>query len=160
MLSPEAKQGLKVRHETLLERASAVFAEGEVRPTNHVEVLRAIAPVVEVEAGHLEATWRAASAAAHGRVWPSLALQHVIPLAEYEPGHFHTFGLPDASKMTEALQLAERITTLGVLRHADFCGADIPRLLEEARLWLLSVSPLREDADPEAVSFLSRREHT
>lgn len=158
--SPEAKQVLKERDATLVQRAAAAFAEDELRPPNQVEVLRAAAPVVDLEADHLVAIWRAASGAAHGRVWPSLALQHVIPLVEYEPGQFHTFRVPDAAKMTEALQVAELITTQGVLRHADFCGADIPRLLEEARLWLLSVVPLREDADPQVVSFLSRREHT
>jgi hypothetical protein len=33
----------------------------------------------------------------------------------------------------------------GVLRHADFCGADIPALMEDARLWLASVVPFRDD---------------
>jgi hypothetical protein len=50
------------------------------------------------------------------------------------------------------------MTMHGVLRHADFCKADIPGLMQEARLWLASVVPLREDADPAVIAELNRRD--
>jgi len=80
-----------------------------------------------------------------------------FPLREYEPGQYRTIRIPDTDGMTEVLEVAERMTSYGVLRHADFCGADMPVLIEEARLWLASVVPFREDADPEAIARLRRR---
>lgn len=160
MMTAEAKQHMRERDGQLLERAAHLFDVTKLSPPNQYDVLRAVAPVLDLEDDRLEEIWRAASGSAHGRVWPSLSLQHVVPLSEYEPGQFQTLRIPDAVKMTEVLQLAERMTTYGVLRHADFCGADIPTLLEEARLFLLSVTPLREDADPATVNLLGRREHT
>lgn len=156
----EAKQQMTARDVQLLARSAHLFQERDLRPPTQYDVLRAAAPVLGVDPDLLESVWRAASGAAHGRVWPSLALQHVVPLSEYEPGQFETIRLPDADRMTEALQLAERIAMHGVLRHADFCGADIGTLLEEARLWLVSVIPLREDADPTVLDRLNRREQT
>ena len=153
----EAKDGVDERDATLVERASGVFTEGDLHPPNHYTVLRAAAPVVGSNPDDLERIWRAASGSAHGRVWPALSLQHVVPLREYEPGQYRTIRIPDTDGMTEVLEVAERMTSYGVLRHADFCGADMPVLIEEARLWLASVVPFREDADPEAIARLRRR---
>jgi hypothetical protein len=58
--------------------------------------------------------------------------------------------------MTEVLETAEKMTMHGVLRHADFCKADIPKLLNDARLWLASVIPVRENADPDLIARLTR----
>ena len=154
----EAKGRVEERDATLLERASGVFAEADLHSPNHYTVLRAAAPVVGSNPDDLERIWRAASGSAHGRVWPSLSLQHVFPLTEYEPGQYRTIRIPDTYGMTEVLEAAEQMTSYGVLRHADFCGADIPVLIEEARLWLASVVPFREDADPEIVARLRRRD--
>ena len=154
----EAKGRVEERDATLLKRASGVFAEADLRPPNHYTVLRAAAPVLGRNPDELERIWRAASGSAHGRVWPSLSLQHVVPLTEYEPGQFRTLRIPDTDGMTEVLEAAEQMLSYGVLRHADFCGADIPALIEDARLWLASVVPFREDADPEVVAHLRRRD--
>jgi len=142
----------------LLDRTARQFSEKELQPPSHYAVLRATAQLVDLEPDQLERIWRAASGSAHGKVWPSLALQHVVPLSEYEQGQFRTLRIPDLDGMTEVLEVAEKLTMQGVLRHADFCKADIPRLIEEARVWLASVITFREDADPDALARLMRRE--
>ena len=91
-------------------------------------------------------------------MWPALSLQHIVPLDEYEPGQFRTIRIPDTERMTEVLNAASEMTMYGVLRHADFCKADIPELMQEARLWLASVAPFREDADPAVIAQLNRRD--
>ena len=54
-----------------------------------------------------------------------MSLQHVVPLSEYEPGQFRTLRILDSAKVTEVLEIAEKITMHGVLRFADFSNADI-----------------------------------
>jgi hypothetical protein len=151
------KERINEMDERLLRRASDAFSEEELRPPSHYAVLRAAAVVMGLDPDHLERVWRAASGSAHGKVWPSLALQHVVPLSEYEPGHLRALRVPDPEKMTEVLELAEKMTMHGVLRHADFVKADISALIEEATRWLASVVPFREDADPEVVARLKHR---
>jgi hypothetical protein len=154
--STEGKQAIDAMDATLLERMSGVLAPEDLYRPNHFTVLRDASSVIERDPADVERIWRAASGSAHGRVWPSLTLQHVVPLAEYEPGHFRTVRVPDADGMTEVLTLAQQMTLHGVLRYADYAGEDIPELMEEARLWLASVIPFREDADVEVVEHLKR----
>lgn len=151
----EQKAAIRAMDATLLERAATVFRKEELGRPNQFTVLQAAAMTIERDPDDAERIWRAASGAAHGKVWPSLALQHVVPLTEYEPGQFRTWRIPDLQWMTEVLELAESMTTRGVLQFADFCGADIAQLIDEARIWLASVVPLREDADPEVVARLT-----
>ncbi|MGH8523523.1 MAG: hypothetical protein ACREXY_04705 [Gammaproteobacteria bacterium] len=150
----EGKAKITEMDTTLLQRASSVFSTADLDRPNHFTVLRAAAQIIGRDPEDVERIWRAASGAAHGKVWPSLALQHVVPLTEYEPGHFRTWRIPDDGAMTEVLELADAMTNWGVLRFADFCGADIAKLIDESRVWLASVIPLRDDADPDIVARL------
>ena len=154
---PQVKARVAERDAVLLKRVADSFAEADLRPPSHLSVLRAAAPVAGLDPDKVEAVWRAASGAAHGKTWASLALQHVVPLDEYEPGQFRTLRVPDSGPMTEVLKVAEHMTAHGVLRHADFCGVDIAAILERARVWLAGVIPYREDADPDVVARLKRR---
>lgn len=120
--------------------------------------MRGAAPVKEIDPEDLERVWRAASGAAHGKRWPSLALQSIVPLNVSDPGQHRTLAIPDADGMTEVLRFADRMVTYGVLRHADFCGADIPRLMREARRWLADAVPFAEDADPAVIAHLNRED--
>jgi len=92
---PNSKQMGKDLDQRLLERAANQFRPEELRPPTHFGVLRDVAGAVNLDPDDLERVWRAASGSAHGRVWPSLALQHVVPLTEYEPGQFRTIRVPD-----------------------------------------------------------------
>ena len=121
----DSKKRVATMDTALLERASGTFAESDLRPPGHLSVLRAAAPVVGIDPDEVETVWRAASGAANGKAWAALALQHVVPLEEYEPGHFRTLRVPDPEPMARVLRIAEQITSYGVLRHADFCQTDI-----------------------------------
>ena len=150
------KQRVKDADAELLRRVEGTFAEADVRPPSQLAVLRAAAPVTGIDPDEVESVWRAASGAAHGKTWTTLAMQHVALLDEYEPGHFRTLRLPDTAQMANSLRIADAMTTYGVLRHADFSGADIPQLLEEARFWLASVTPFRDASDPAVIARLKK----
>jgi len=65
-----------------------------------------------------------------------LPLQQIVPQDECEPGQLRSVRIPDPDRMTEVLNAALEMTMHGVLGHAEFCKADIPSLIKEARLWL------------------------
>ncbi|WP_157741370.1 hypothetical protein [Jiangella sp. DSM 45060] len=102
-----AKQHVQEMDRLLLERTAPAYKEVELKRPNHFTVLQATAPIIDYVPEDLERIWRAASGSAHGKVWPAIDLQHVVPLAEYEPGHFRTVRIPDVVGMTEALEAAE-----------------------------------------------------
>lgn len=154
-----AKRKVREADRELLDRVSRQFDKRDLAPPGYLDVLRGgAAPVIEIDPGDLERVWRAASGAAHGKRWPSLALQSIVPLNVSDPGQHWTLAIPDADGMTEVLRFADRMVTYGVLRHADFCGADIPRLMREARRWLVDAVSFAEDADPAVIAHLNRED--
>lgn len=154
---PVAKQKVQAMDEQLLTRVSEHVTEDELRPPSLLEVLRGAAEVIGAEPDNVERVWRAASGATHGKYWPTLVLQHVVPIEEYEPGQLRTLSVPDTAGMTEVLELASEMTSWGVLRHVNFSGRQIQPLLDEANHWLASVVPLRDDADPKVIERLLGR---
>lgn len=153
---PEFKESISERDQLLLERVSGTFTVDELRIPKLLDVLRAAAPVAELDADKVENVWRAASGAAHGKNWPALHLQRVVPVDEYEPGQFRTLQFPDPEAMTEVMEIASQLTNHGVIRHADFCGSDIGSLMDGARIRLANEITFRPDADPETVAHLKR----
>lgn len=143
--------------ERLLERTTSVFEDSQTKKPSLLAVIREAAAAVEMDPDRAERIWRASSGVAHGKAWPSNALQSVYPLSEYEPGHFRTLKVPDPDRMTEVLQAADKLTSFAVLQYAAFSGADLDSLLEEARLALVEKIPVRPDVDPDLVARLNRR---
>lgn len=140
------KEAVKLRQRKLLERVAGVFEADEIRPpAGYLAVLRDAcdSPEVALDPDEVERIWRAASGAAHGKYWPSLDLQHVIPGEEYEPGQFRTVRVPNARGMAEVLRAADTMTTYGVFRFADYSGADLGSLIDDAKRWLATVIPFR-----------------
>lgn len=156
---PEAKRRIHEMDETLLNRVREHVSADQLKVPSLLTVLREAAEVIGESSNDLERVWRAASGAAHGKFWPSVALQHVVPVDEHEPGQLRALSVPDAVGMTEVLRLAGRMTTWGVLRHADFCGFEIEPLVSEATQWLASVVPVHDDADPDVIARLMGRDH-
>jgi len=151
------KRVVQEREDDLLKRVSQVFTPEKIRPpSGYLEVIRAAcrAKELNLDAQNAERLWRAASGAAHGKYWPIVELQQVHVGEEYEPGHFRSVQLPDPTGMTEVLQAAHTISQYGVLRFADYCGADISALLEEAKQWVTRRLPIRSDASPEEIRRL------
>jgi hypothetical protein len=151
-LDQEAKENTKAVEADLVRRVSEVFTEDEVRPPgSYLDVIKAAcdADGLTLAPGDAERIWRAASGVAHGKHWPTLDLQQVVPIEEYEPGQFRTVQIPDLDGLTEVLRAAHAITQVGVLRFLDYSGADIALALERARDWLADVIPLRDGVERE-----------
>ncbi len=151
----EAKAAARAREAELIERVAPVFSEDQIAPPNgYLYVIQKATEAQELSVSRDDAdrVWRAASGAAHGKYWPSIDLQDVIVGDEYEPGQFRSVKVPDAGKIAEALSIAQTVTQYGVLKFADYSGADIPALLEGARKWLGPQIPFKNDADPEIVA--------
>lgn len=138
---PAAKEAIASRRDTVIDRSSALAAASPLPQPSYLMTLRGAAPEIGVDPDDIERMWRAASGAAHGKYWPSLALAELTPVAEYEPGHFRVLRTPDPAAMTEVLRTAGPLVTYAVFRHAERCGADITALWAEAMEWLRSVVP-------------------
>lgn len=146
---PVEKAEIKEREDELVARVAGVFDEAQIRPPNgYLQVIQQACRHDEValDAATAERLWRAASGAAHGKYWPNIDLQTVVPGDEYEPGHFRSLMVPDPSGISDVMSTAHTLAQYGALRFADYSGADIPGLIVESRQWLASVLPLRPDA--------------
>lgn len=155
------KQRIRETDAQLVARVANVFTEVQIQAPGggYLQVMQAACTEegdLHLEAVDVERIWRTMSGAAHGKYWPTLDLQSIFPGEEYEQGQFRTLTLPDPASMVEAMQTALKMAQIGVLRHADYSGANIGALLAQARLWLGSQMTLRDDADPAAVAWFSR----
>lgn len=156
----EAKDAVHAMDEELVQRVASVFTKGRIRPPgSYLEVLQAACNSnsdLEVTVQDVERIWRAASGSAHGKYWPKLDLQTIVPTEEYEPGQFRTIMVPDPTGMVEAMDAAYQMTQIATLRFADYSGGDIAALIERARLWLGGEITWRPGADPEIVARFTR----
>lgn len=157
---PDEKQKIRDHDIGLVARVANVFREDQINPPGggYLQVMQAACNEekdLALDAVDVERIWRAASGAAHGKYWPTIDLQSVTP-EEYEDGQFRAVTLPDPVGMAEAMRTAFKMAQFGVLRHADYLGADIDALIEKARAWLASQITFRDDADAAVVGMLSQ----
>lgn len=151
-LDPAEKAKAKALEEDLVHRVSEVFADHQVRaPQGYLEVIRSAcaADGLTLEPDDVERVWRAASGVAHGKYWPTLELQEVIPVEEHEPGQLRSVQVPDVHGITEVLRVAHVVTQVGVLRFLDYSGVDIEASIASARDWVSDVIPLKEGVSRE-----------
>lgn len=151
-LDTAAKSEAKGLENDLLQRVAEAFSEEEVRaPQGYLDVIRSAcaADGLSLAPDDAERIWRAASGAAHGKYWPTLELQEVIPVQEYEPGQYRSMQVPDVGGITEALQAAHAMTQIGVLRYLDYSRLDISASIASAQAWVSEIIPLKEGVDRE-----------
>jgi hypothetical protein len=121
-------------------------------------VIRAAAetPELDLEPNDTERLWRAASGVAHGKYWPTRDLQR-IAIAENPDGspNGREILIPDTKAMAELMQAAFRMTQFAALRYADYCGADLVELHQQAMADIAEAIPLREGVDPAWREFVS-----
>jgi hypothetical protein len=79
-------------------------------------------------------------------IGPTWICQTVHVGEEYERGHRRTLQVPDARAMTEVLEAANAVTQYGVLRFADYSGANIQALVNEAVAWVAQNLPSQDGA--------------
>lgn len=75
--------------------------------------------------------WNAASGAAHGQNWFGIEAYDVVPVLEYEPGHYRTLAFPDPEFITETIGAACDALQWGTLRWLVMGGHD-PEHLSQA----------------------------
>lgn len=146
------KDTIKEQEADLVHRVSEVFTEDKIAaPSTFLTVIRAAASTsdLSLEPEDVEYLWRAASGVAHGKYWPTQDLQRTT-FAENADGSLtdREIVVPDTKAMVELVESAYRMTQLGVLRYADYCGADLTALYRSALLTVSEALPLREGVDP------------
>ena len=146
------KDTIKAREADLVHRVSEVFTEDQIAaPTTFLTVIRTAASAsdLSLEPDDAEYLWRAASGVAHGKYWPTQDLQRTA-YAENADGTLtdREILVPDTKVMVELVEAAYRMTQFGVLRYANFCGADVATLYQTALLAVSGALPLREGVDP------------
>lgn len=156
---PERKADAKKKDAELLDRISVQFSPNDVKPpTGHEAIVKLACenPGLELDPTEASSTWRAASGSAHGMPWASRDLQVWIQEEQGLTGP-SPIRVPDTDRMAKALAVAYTMTRYGCLKFADFSGADPNTLAEDARVWLASVIPFRDDIDPKVIARLRNR---
>jgi hypothetical protein len=151
MLPEDEKHLAKQEDAALLAAVEGRFSDGDTRPQSYLSLLRSAAPYIDRDPEAIETIWRAASGSAHGKRWPALVLQKIIPGEEYEPGQFRTMAVADPVAISSVVEIADRLTVRGVEFFIAFSGSDLKAVSEEAIGWLASISPLKEGVTPESI---------
>lgn len=146
-LDTAAKESIKAQEAELVHRVSAVFTENQIRPPNsYLEVIRSAcsAKDLPMTADDAERLWRAASGAAHGKQWPNVELRTTVARPATQTGA-NMVVVPDPIGIRDVLDAGYKVTQYGVLRFADYSGADLHQLSLDATLWVSNRLPLRTD---------------
>lgn len=134
------------RDARLCERVATEFTTDEIRPPNgYLFLLQEAARIIGQMPEHVEHLWRRAAGSAHGKRWPALVLQNIEVLDEYEPDQFRTIRTADPEAISVVLELGDLMLKYGVLRFAEFSGADVGALANESMEWLKGVVPTIKD---------------
>jgi len=111
----------------------------------YLEMLRECSGVIARTPGELEATWREASGAAHGKNWFQQVSSTVIVEDEFEPEYFRARHLPDPTGVTKVMEAATGMVFYGTLRFAERAGFDFKAHCERAFSRLKSETPFKEE---------------
>jgi len=106
-------------------------------------LVRECSSAVGLQPDELEAIWRLASGAAHGKNWfQALSGQFVVE-EEYEPEYFRATHVPDPAGVTKVMEAASSMTLFGVLRFAQCAGLNFKTAYDAAFSKLLAETPLK-----------------
>lgn len=146
-LDAASKDVINAQEAELVNRVSAVFSEEQIRaPHSYLEVIRDACSARDVALGpdDAERLWRAASGAAHGKHWPNVELRTTM-VVQPASGDPEETTVPDPIGIRDVVDAAYKMTHYGVLRFADYSGADLHQLSLDATLWVSSRLPFRAD---------------
>lgn len=85
--------------------------------------------------------WNAASGAGHGQNWFGMEGYDVELGEEYEPGHFRSMRMPDATYITEVVEAAVDALQWGTWRWLELCGFDAQARMTDAITEIASRMP-------------------
>jgi hypothetical protein len=152
----ERKSEFRNEDRELVERVAKVFTTEQVRAPNgylHVLQLACANEDLRLNDKDVERLWRAASGAAHGKQWPDQEFRRPAASA---PAELATALFPDTGAMLAILEVAHQMTQIGALQHAAYSGADIPALIENARVWMAENMPLKDGVSDAVREWLAR----
>ena len=132
----DASRAAAVRDQmaTLLDRTDGTWSRTSVRAEPRYSImLREACPPIGISAEEISLVYRAASAAAHGKVWYRQYGGTQILGEEYEPGHFRSVTVPDPSQITRTMRSASTLVTATCLRFGILSGAPMFTILAEAK---------------------------
>jgi hypothetical protein len=101
------------------------------RVPGYEEMIRFAATATDNNPDRWAYLWNAASGAAHGQNWFGIESYDVVPVFEYEPGHYRTLAFPDPEFITETIGAACEALRWGTLRWL-LMGRHDPDLLSQA----------------------------
>lgn len=110
----------------------------------YLGLVRECSSAVGLSSGELEAIWREASGAAHGKNWFQHVSSSVEVEEEFESGYFRARHQPDPAGVTRVMEAASGMTLHGTCRFAERSGFDFKEQYEAAFSRLISETPLKK----------------
>jgi hypothetical protein len=111
------------------------------------QMVRLAASATRHEPDHWGYLWHAASGAAHGQNWFGLEAHALIPVAEYEPGHFRMIRIPDPKFITDTIEAACDTLQWGTARWL-MMGRHNPEIVSDAIKEIFQLMP-KLDGSPQ-----------
>ncbi|WP_270366129.1 hypothetical protein [Microbacterium algeriense] len=130
------------------------YGPSEDRMPSYVSMIRSAALRASLDPNECEATWRVASAAAHGKTWAILDLQELVGEAvEWRPGQFHTPGVVDQDRLTDSIETAVTLLSAATAQLLLRNGYDPTREFRHSVVDVARKSPMKDgDAQVEALA--------
>jgi hypothetical protein len=145
MAGDERASGARERMGLVEQRVGCidVFQRIQRGEPKYSALIRECAPAINMEPPQLEALWRGASAAAHGKNWFQHVGYTVAVGEEYEPGYMRATLLPDPTGITRSVGAAASLAQYGVMRFITHAGHHPDSLYPAALARLEAETPLK-----------------
>lgn len=117
------------------------------KPPGYEALVKAAASAVGGDPERWAYLWNAASGAGHGQNWFGMEGYDVELGDEYEPGHFRSTRIPDASYITEVMEAAAKTLQWGTWRWLALSGYDAQALMVNATGQVHSRMPKKAPPD-------------
>jgi hypothetical protein len=136
-------QHARRRRNEIKQRVQGEYSFGSIKQPEpkFTSMIKAVAAAAAWSPDEAILTWRAASAAAHGKSWYSDYSTTSFIGAEYEPGHYRVTRVPEAGHITQAIGLAVRLLEFGTVTFTRRLGANVEVLQTRALITVAESMP-------------------
>jgi hypothetical protein len=159
--SQPEKQQVQAYEDDLVQAVSAIFTEEQTRPPNgYLQLFQQVCSSDEYtgfEITEVEPLWRAASGAAHGKVWVGNDLQvdHLLSGAD---GATRSIRVPSVEGILSVLEMADRMVLNATFKQVLWSGYDPTERSTLAFAWIGQNMTFRDGVDPAVVERMKRGE--
>ena len=145
------------RRSEIKQRVEGVYSFGSIKhpEPKYASMIKAVAAAAGWDPDDAILTWRAASAAAHGKSWYSDYGTTAVVGDEYEPGHYRVTRIPEAGHITHAIGLAVRLLDFGTATLARHFGANVEVLRTMALITVAESMPIAAGEEAAKSAFLA-----